>query len=139
MEKTFAMIKPHAVQDGHAEGIVEMIKNAGFTISKKSEIVMSKVQAEELYREHKGRSFYEDMVQGISSSPVVVMVLEKENAVAEWRKAMGPTNPADADAGTIRARYGKNIGDNATHGSDSLDSSERERNIFFPNSGGCCC
>jgi len=139
VEKTFAMIKPHAVQDGHVAGIIEMIKQAGFTIAEKAEIVMSRAQAEELYVEHKARSFYADMVDAISSSPVVVMILEKENAVADWRQAMGPTNPADASAETIRARYGKSIGDNATHGSDSLSSSERERNIFFPKNGGCCC
>ena len=136
LEKTFAMIKPHAVQDGHVEAIVEIIKGAGFTIAKKSEIVMSKAQAEDLYQEHKERSFYGEMVESISTSPVVVMVLEKENAVSAWRDAMGPTNPADAAEGTIRARFGKNIGENATHGSDSLDSSKRERAIFFPE--GCC-
>ena len=136
LEKTFAMIKPHAVQDGHVESIVEMIKGAGFTIAKKSEIVMSKAQAEDLYQEHKERSFYGEMVESISTSPVVVMVLEKENAVSAWRDAMGPTNPADAAEGTIRARFGKNIGENATHGSDSLESSKREQAIFFPE--GCC-
>ena len=78
------------------------------------------------------------MVEGISTSPVVVMVLEKENAVAAWRDLMGPTNPADADAGTIRALYGKSIGENATHGSDSLESSKRERTIFFPESCSTC-
>lgn len=138
MEKTFAMIKPHAVQDGHADAIVEMIKNAGFTISHKSEIVMSKVQAEDLYQEHKEKPFYGDMVQTISSSPVVVMVLEKENAVAAWRDLMGPTNPAEAAEGTIRAKFGKGIGENATHGSDSLESSARERAIFFPESCSSC-
>ena len=130
------MIKPHAVRDGNVESIVEMIKNAGFTISKKSEIVMSKAQAENLYQEHKGKPFYDGMVEGISTSPVVVMILEKENAVSAWRDTMGPTNPADAAEGTIRARFGKNIGENATHGSDSLESSKRERAIFFPEN--CC-
>lgn len=138
MEKTFAMIKPHAVQDGHVDSIVKMIETAGFTIAEKSEIVMSKAQAEALYEEHKERSFYGGMVESISSSPVVVMVLEKENAVLAWRDLMGPTNPADAPAESIRALFGKDIGENATHGSDSLESSKRERAIFFPESCSSC-
>ena len=138
MEKTFAMIKPHAVRDGHVDAIVEMIKDAGFTIAKKSEIVMSKVQAEDLYQEHKEKPFYGEMVETISTSPVVVMVLEKENAVAAWRDTMGPTNPAEAPEGSIRAKFGKGIGENATHGSDSLESSKRERAIFFPEDCAPC-
>lgn len=138
MEKTFAMIKPHAVQDGHVDNIVKMIESAGFTIAEKSEIVMSKAQAEDLYQEHKGKPFYDGMVEGISTSPVVVMVLEKDNAVLAWRDLMGPTNPSEAPAGSIRALYGKNIGENATHGSDSLESSKRERTIFYPESCSSC-
>lgn len=136
MEKTFAMIKPHAVQDGHAENIMRMIESAGFEIAKKAEITMTRAQAEDLYQEHKGRSFYDAMVEEISTRPVVVMVLAKDNAVSDWRDLMGPTNPAEAAAGTIRAIYGKNIGENATHGSDSLQSSQREQAIFFSES--CC-
>ncbi len=136
MEKTFAMIKPHAVQDGHAENIMRMIESAGFEIAKKAEIIMTRAQAEDLYQEHKGRSFYDAMVEEISTRPVVVMVLAKDNAVSDWRDLMGPTNPAEAAAGTIRAIYGKNIGENATHGSDSLQSSQREQAIFFSES--CC-
>jgi nucleoside-diphosphate kinase len=136
VEKTFAMIKPHAVQDGHAENIMRMIESAGFEIAKKAEIIMTRAQAEDLYQEHKGRSFYDAMVEEISTRPVVVMVLAKDNAVSDWRDLMGPTNPAEAAAGTIRAIYGKNIGENATHGSDSLQSSQREQAIFFSES--CC-
>jgi len=136
VEKTFAMIKPHAVQDGHAENIMRMIESAGFEIAKKAEITMTRAQAEDLYQEHKGRSFYDAMVEEISTRPVVVMVLAKDNAVSDWRDLMGPTNPAEAAAGTIRAIYGKNIGENATHGSDSLQSSQREQAIFFSES--CC-
>ena len=133
------MIKPDAVSDGFSGPIIQQIEEAGFKIIALKKIKLSPEEAGNFYEVHKERPFFQSLCDYMSSGDIIPMVLEKENAVAEWRKAMGPTNPADADAGTIRARYGKNIGDNATHGSDSLDSSERERNIFFPNSGGCCC
>ena len=133
MERTFAIIKPGAVAAGNADNIVKMILEDGFTIVEKKEIVMSAEQAESLYQEHKERSFFQEMVDSMTSSPIVTMVLEKEGAVLAWRDLMGATNPAEADAGTVRALYGENIGSNAVHGSDSLESSQRERAIFFPN------
>ena len=131
MEKTFAIIKPVAVKDGHKDAIIDMIKADGFEIECSKEITMSQEEAAELYVEHKERPFFGEMVETMTSAPVVVMVLTKENAVKAWRDLMGATNPADAAEGTVRKRFGKSIGDNATHGSDSLQSSERERAIFF--------
>ena len=131
MEKTFAIIKPRAVQDGHKDAIIEMIKADGFNIDCMKDITMTQEQAEELYVEHKERPFFGEMVETMTASPVVVMTLSKENAVKAWRDLMGATNPAEAAEGTVRKRFGKSIGENATHGSDSLKSSERERAIFF--------
>lgn len=132
MERTFAMIKPGAVAHKHVGAIIDMIERNGFDIVGLERIEMTQAQAHELYQEHKERSFFGEMVESITASPIVVMVLEKENAVAEWRKLMGATNPAQADAGTVRALFGTSIGANAAHGSDSLASSARERAIFFP-------
>lgn len=133
MEKTFAIIKPRAVQDGHKDEIIKIIKSNGFDIECMEEITMTQDQAKELYVEHKERPFFGEMVSTMTASPVVVMVLAKDNAVKAWRDLMGATNPAEAEEGTIRKRFGRSIGENATHGSDSLQSSERERAIFFPN------
>ena len=131
MEKTFAIIKPRAVMDKHTGDIISMIEKAGFEITGMKKITISSEQAQDLYVEHKERSFFGEMVESMTSSPVVVMILSKDNAVRAWRDLMGATNPADAEQGTIRAKFGKSIGENAVHGSDSLQSSEREREIFF--------
>lgn len=135
MEQTFAIIKPRAVAEKHVGAIISMIEAAGFEIVALEKITMSKRQAEELYAEHKEKSFFAEMVQGMTSSPIIIMKLQKDNAVAAWRDLMGATNPANAAQGTVRALYGRSIGDNASHGSDSLASAARELKIFF---GGCC-
>lgn len=132
MEKTFAIIKPRAVKEKHTGEIIKIIEDAGFEIVCMEKITMTKEQAQEQYAEHKERSFFGEMVDSMTASPVIIMVLAKDNAVKAWRDLMGATNPAQAEEGTIRKRFGKSIGDNATHGSDSLQSSERERAIFFP-------
>lgn len=132
MERTFAIIKPGAVAAGHAGNIISMIERSKFTIVAMEKTSMTTAQAQELYQEHKERSFFGEMVSSMTSSPIIVMVLERENAVAAWRELMGATNPAQATLGTIRSLYGENIGNNAVHGSDSLQSSARERGIFFP-------
>lgn len=132
MERTFAIIKPDAVENKHAGKIIDMIESAGFGIVRMEKISLSRAQAEDLYQEHKEKPFFEEMVSTMMSSPIIVMVLEKENAVLAWRDLMGATNPADAKEGTIRALYAESIGRNSVHGSDSLQSSERERAIFFP-------
>lgn len=137
MEKTFAMIKPHAVASNDVDAIIAMIQEAGFSVDCKETITMSNDQAQELYVEHKERPFFGEMVETITSSPVVIMQLSKDNAVKAWRELMGATNPSDAEQGTIRAKFGKSIGENAVHGSDSLQSSARELGIFF-KSESCC-
>ncbi len=135
MEQTFAIIKPHAVKEKNSGKIIDMIEAAGFEIVRLDKITMSKAQAEDLYAEHKERSFYNGMVTTMTSSPVIVMKLQKDGAVLAWRDLMGATNPASAQAGTVRALFGKSLDENAAHGSDSLMSAARELKIFF---GGCC-
>lgn len=135
MEQTFAIIKPGAVADKVTGKIISMIEAAGFDIVEMKKIKMTKSQAEELYAEHKERSFFGEMVNSMTSAPVVVLKLQKDGAVLAWRDLMGATNPANALPGTVRALYGKSIGENATHGSDSLTSAARELKIFF---GECC-
>ncbi len=139
MEKTLAIIKPGAVKAGNANDIIDMIEDAGFDITRMEKITISKSQAEELYVEHKAKPFFGEMVTSMTSAPVVVMVLAKQNAVQAWRDLMGATDPSKANAGTIRALYGKSIGENAVHGSDSLTSAERECEIFFPRKNRSCC
>lgn len=131
MEKTFAIIKPRAVKENHTGDIVKMIEEAGFEITAMKKITMSQEQAQELYVEHKERPFFGEMVEAMTASPVVVLTLSKQDAVKGWRDLMGATNPADAAQGTVRAKFGRSIGENATHGSDSLQSAERELGIFF--------
>ena len=133
MERTFAIIKPDAVAAKNAGKIIDMIEAAGFTIVAMEKINMTEQQAHELYKEHSARSFFGEMVESMMASPIVIMALEKDNAVVAWRDLMGATNPKDAAAGTVRALYGVNIGANAAHGSDSLASAARELAIFFPS------
>lgn len=132
MERTFAIIKPDAVAAKNAGKIIDMIEAAGFNIVGMNKINMSHEQANELYKEHSARSFFGEMVGAMMASPIIILALEKENAVLAWRDLMGATNPKDAAAGTVRALYGANIGANAAHGSDSLASAARELAIFFP-------
>lgn len=135
MEQTFAIIKPGAVAEKVTGKIISMIEEAGFEIVNMDKITISRAQAENLYAEHKQRSFFGEMVQSMTSAPVIVMKLQKENAIMAWRDLMGATNPANAAAGTVRSLYGRSIGKNATHGSDSAVSAARELKIFF---GSCC-
>jgi len=131
MERTFAIIKPDAVAAKNAGKIIDMIESAGFNIIGMEKITMTEKQAHELYKEHRARSFFGEMVDAMTASPIVILLLEKENAVLGWRDLMGATNPKDAAAGTVRALYGASIGANAAHGSDSLTSAAREIAIFF--------
>lgn len=132
MQTTFAIIKPDAVAAKNAGKIIAMIEAAGFNIVGMEKISMTAEQANELYKEHSARSFFGEMVAAMMASPIIILALEKENAVADWRDLMGATNPKDAAAGTVRALYGANIGANAAHGSDSAASAARELAIFFP-------
>lgn len=132
MERTFAIIKPDAMLAGNAFAILQMITENGFKIVRIAEKQLTADQAEEFYAEHKGRPFLPELVNFMISAPVLVMVLEKENAIADWRTVMGATDPAQAAEGTVRKRFGTSKGTNATHGSDSAASAAREIAFFFP-------
>lgn len=131
MERTFAIIKPDAVAAGHIGGILSQINQNGFTIRGLKMLRMSRAQAEGFYAVHRERPFYGDLVKFMTEGPVVVMVLERENAIAKWREVMGATNPAKADEGTIRKLYGSSIERNATHGSDAPETAAAEVPFFF--------
>ena len=129
--RTFTMIKPDAVQAGHIGGILAKINEAGFRIVAMKLTKLSKEKAGEFYEVHKERPFYGDLVSFMSSGPIVAAILEKDNAVADFRTLIGSTNPAEAAEGTIRAKYAKSIDANAVHGSDSDENAEIEGNFFF--------
>jgi nucleoside-diphosphate kinase len=130
------MIKPHIVKDKKAGEVISMIENAGFVIKYMHQEHLSLEDTKTFYEEHEGKPFYKDLCKIISDGPVVAMMLEKPGStdvVAEFRKFIGATNPADATPGTVRAKYGKNIDYNAIHGSDSADSADLECEFFFGN------
>ena len=131
MERTFAIIKPDAVERKLAGKILDRIEGAGFTIVGMKKIHMTKKQAEGFYYVHKERPFFNDLCSFMSRSPVVVLCLEKENAIADWRKLMGATNPANAEEGTIRKEFAVNIEENSTHGSDAPETAAFEIPYFF--------
>lgn len=132
-ERTLAIIKPDAVRSGFTGKIIDIIENKGFTVARMNKLHLSKKQAEEFYAVHKERPFFGELVEFMTSGPVVVMALEKENAVPAWRDLMGATDPLKAEAGTIRKQFGTNVGENATHGSDSLKNAQAEVAFFFPD------
>ncbi|MBM3737288.1 MAG: nucleoside-diphosphate kinase [Acidobacteria bacterium] len=131
MERTFAIIKPDAVAKGYTGGIVTMIEKAGFSILAMRKTRLSKEQAGGFYAVHKERPFYGALVSFMTEGPVVVLVLEKENAIADWRQLMGATNPANAADGTIRKLFAENVERNCVHGSDSPESAAVEIPYFF--------
>ena len=131
IEQTFAIIKPDAVADGHAGKIVAMIENGGFRIRGMKMIHLSKQQAEAFYEVHRERAFYGGLVTFMTEGPVVVMVLEREDAIAKWRELMGATNPEKAAEGTVRKSFAKNIERNSVHGSDSPETAAVEIPFFF--------
>jgi len=131
MERTFAIIKPDAVERNLAGKIITKIEEAGFKIVGMKKIQMSKPQAEGFYYVHKERPFFGDLCTFMSRSPVIVMALEKENAIADWRKLMGATNPANAEPGTIRKEFAVNIEENSSHGSDAPETAAFEIPYFF--------
>jgi len=136
-ERTLAIIKPDITKAGREFEVIQAITDRGFKIVRCEQKNLTAHEAEELYAEHKGRPFLPELVEFMTSGPVVVMVLEKDNAIANWRELMGATDPAQAAEGTIRKRFGTSKGTNATHGSDSLASATREIDFFFPIRG-CC-
>ncbi len=129
--RTFTMIKPDAVKDGHIGSIMSQITGAGFKIVAMKMTRLSPETAGAFYAVHKHRPFFQELVDFMSSGPIVAAILEKENAVEDFRKLIGATNPAEAAAGTIRALYAKNVGENAVHGSDSDDNAIIEGNFHF--------
>ena len=128
---TFTIIKPCAVKNGYTGAILADIQQNGFKISAMKFLQLTKNQAEMFYRIHQGLPFYEKLVAFMISGPVVVAILQRENAVSEYRKLIGATNPDDAAEGTIRKKYAKNKQENAVHGSDSNENAAIESNFFF--------
>ena len=137
IEQTLSIIKPDAVERNLDNEIKEIFKNKGFLILKEKKIQIEKYEAEKFYKVHQTKPFYNDLCSYLSSGPIVVMVLEKENAVIGNRELMGATDPKKAEAGTIRATHGASIEANAVHGSDSPDSAVREVAYFFHASEIC--
>ena len=133
IEQTLSIIKPDAVERNLQEEIKNEFKNNGFLISNEKKIHISKTEAEQFYKVHQSKPFYNDLCDYLSSGPIIVMCLEKENAVLDNRKLMGATNPKDAENGTIRKKYGISIDKNSIHGSDSLENAAIEIKFFFKN------
>ncbi len=130
-KRTFTMIKPDAVADGNMGAILSMIEKAGFKVIAMKYTQLSQAQAGKFYEVHKERPFYGELVDYMSSGPIVAAILEKDNAVEDFRTLIGATNPADAAEGTIRKLYAKSIGENAVHGSDSDENAAIEGNFYF--------
>src|SRR5688572_15775796 len=131
MERTFAILKPDAVAAGHAGGIIAKIQENGFRILGLKMIRLSREQAEGFYAVHRERGFYQSLVNFMIEGKLVVMVLERENAIAAWRELMGATNPANAAEGTIRKQFAESIERNAVHGSDAPETAAVEIPFFF--------
>ena len=129
--RTFTMIKPDAVENNYIGGVLKMINDAGFKIVAMKYTKLTKESAGAFYEVHKSRPFYGELVDYMSSGPIVAAILEKENAVEEFRKLIGATNPADAAEGTIRKVYAKSIQANAVHGSDSDENAKIEGDFHF--------
>ena len=130
-QRTFSIIKPDAVRKGDTGAILAEIQKAGFKIISIKKISISKAQAEGFYHVHAARPFFGELTEFMSSGPIVPMVLEKENAIADLRKLMGSTDPAKADEGTIRKMFAASIGENAIHGSDAEETASFEIGYFF--------
>ena len=133
IEQTLSIIKPDAVERNLDNEIKEMFKNKGFSIIKEKKIQIEKSEAEKFYKVHETKPFFNDLCAYLASGPIVVMILEKENAVLANRELMGATNPNDAEEGTIRKKYGISIDKNSVHGSDSIENAKIEIEFFFKN------
>ena len=130
-EQTLSIIKPDAVERNLDNEIKQMFIKNGFNIFKEKKIQIEKSEAEKFYKVHETKPFYNDLCTYLSSGPIIAMILEKENAVADNRKLMGATNPKDAEEGTIRKKYGISIDKNSVHGSDSVENAKIEIDFFF--------
>jgi|TARA_X000000950_G_scaffold241867_1_gene295793 nucleoside-diphosphate kinase len=131
LEQTLSIIKPDAVERNLENEIKEIFKNKSFSILREKKIQIEKSEAEKFYKVHATKPFYNDLCTYLSSGPIIVMVLEKDNAVIANRELMGATNPNDADEGTIRKKYGISIDKNSVHGSDSVENAKIEIDFFF--------
>ena len=131
IEQTLSIIKPDAVERNLDNEIKEIFKKNGFKILKEKKIKIEKSEAEQFYKVHETKPFYNDLCTYLSSGPIVVMTLQRENAIAENRKLMGATNPVDAEEGTLRKKYGISIDKNSVHGSDSPENAKIELDFFF--------
>ena len=131
IEQTLSIIKPDAVERKLDNEIKDMFKNSGFTIVKEKKIQLAKSEAEQFYKVHETKPFYNDLCAYLSSGPIVVMILEKDNAVLDNRQLMGATNPKDAEDETIRKKFGISIDKNSVHGSDSVENGKIEIDFFF--------
>tara|TARA_B100001769_G_scaffold166556_1_gene131017 strand:+ start:803 stop:1213 length:411 start_codon:yes stop_codon:yes gene_type:complete len=133
LEQTLSIIKPDAVERNLQEEIKNEFKKNNFLIIKEKKIHISKSEAEQFYKVHQSKPFYNDLCNYLSSGPIVVMCLEKDNAVLDNRSLMGATNPKEAKEGTLRKKYGLSIDKNSVHGSDSVDNAKIEIDFFFKN------
>jgi len=131
LEQTLSIIKPDAVERNLENEIKNIFKEKGFNIVKDKKIQITKSEAEEFYKVHQTKAFYNDLCAYLSSGPIIVMILERENGVEENRKLMGATNPKDAENGTIRKKFGISIDKNSVHGSDSTENAKIEIEFFF--------
>ncbi len=131
VEQTLSLIKPDAVERNLEEEIKQFFVKSGFKIAKQKKVQLEKKDAEIFYKVHETKPFYNDLCNYLSSGPIVAMILEKVDAVSENRKVMGATDPAKADEGTIRKKYGLSIDKNSVHGSDSIENAKKEINFFF--------
>ena len=131
-ERTLAIIKPDGVRKNLIGEVIRRIQEAGFTVRALKMVRLTKGEAEGFYEVHRGRPFFEELTTFMSSGPCVPMVLEKENAVADYRTLIGATNPEEADEGTIRRDFADSVGENIVHGSDSVENGIKEANYFFP-------
>ena len=131
VQQTFAIVKPDAVAAGHVGEILTAIQENGFRVAAMKLMHLTESQAEGFYHVHKERPFFGDLVSFMTEGPIVAMILEKPDAIAAWRKLMGATNPASAEEGTLRKRFGSNIERNATHGSDAEETAAFETAYFF--------
>lgn len=125
-ETTFAIIKPEAIRSGNSGDIIKHIELNGFTIKDMVKKSLTQQDAKSFYKEHKDKPFFKDLVTYMTSGPVILLALEKENAVADWRKLMGPTDPTKAEVGTLRKMFGNSMQENAVHGSANADDAKNE-------------
>jgi len=130
-QKTLSIIKPDAVKAGHVDAINLMIENSGLKILEKKEIKLSKEEAQQFYAVHSDKPFYNELCEFMTSGPIIVQMIEGENAIELYRKVMGATNPPEADENTIRKKFATSIQENAVHGSDNENNALKELNFFF--------